>query len=106
MTQERDGDDLDREVADLEQSASKVQDNIEETRSDWEAKKDDPSVPGAVSDPDDRVADEASGAEGSDAEQVDGEDDGDADADAGDEDDGDADDEDAKDADAENAGTD
>lgn len=94
MTQERDGDDLDREVADLEQSASKVQDNIEETRSDWEAKKDDPSVPGAVSDPDERVADEASGTEGSDAEQVDDEGGGDADA------------EDAKDADADNAGTD
>lgn len=50
---ERDGDDLDREVADLEGSASKVQDGIEKTRSDWEAKKDDPSVPGAAADPDD-----------------------------------------------------
>lgn len=53
MTDERDADDLDKEVADLEASAGKVQDDIEETRSDWEHKKDDPAVPGAVPDPED-----------------------------------------------------
>jgi hypothetical protein len=55
MTDERSADDLDREVADLEQSAEKVQDNIDETRSDWNAKKDDPAVPGAAPDPEDRI---------------------------------------------------
>ncbi|MGI8749078.1 MAG: hypothetical protein ACR2J6_00740 [Thermoleophilaceae bacterium] len=62
MTEDQEGDDpqgsdstgdpqLDRQVADLEQSGEKVSDRIEETRSDWEAKKGDPSVPGAVPDP-------------------------------------------------------
>lgn len=68
MTDERSPDDLDREVADLEQSAEKVQDGIDATRSDWESKKDDPSVPGAAPDPEDRAAQEAPGAEESDVE--------------------------------------
>ncbi len=40
--------DLDREVEDLEHSAQKVQDDIDEAKADWESKKDDPSVPGAM----------------------------------------------------------
>jgi hypothetical protein len=44
---------LDREVADLEKKAEKVQDDIDGTRSDWKAKKDDPAVPGAMSEGDD-----------------------------------------------------
>jgi hypothetical protein len=44
--------DLDRQVADLEQSRDKLQERIEETRSDWESKKGDQSVPGASPDPD------------------------------------------------------
>lgn len=40
--------DLDREVEDLANSGQKVQDNIDETKTDWESKKDDESVPGAV----------------------------------------------------------
>jgi peptidoglycan hydrolase CwlO-like protein len=40
--------DLDAEVEDLEKAAEKVQDDIDETESDWESKKEDPSVPGAV----------------------------------------------------------
>lgn len=62
MTDDRQGDDpqgsdstgdpqLDRQVADLERSGEKVADRIKETRSDWESKKDDPSVPGAMEDP-------------------------------------------------------
>lgn len=73
MTDERSADDLDREVADLEQSAEKVQGDIDSTRSDWEAKKDDPSVPGAAPDPEDRTAEDAPGAEESDAEESDAE---------------------------------
>lgn len=49
---ERDPEDLDAEVADLERSAEKVQDDIDETKSDWESKKGDDSVPGAASDDD------------------------------------------------------
>jgi hypothetical protein len=40
------------EVADLERAAEKVQDDIEETQSDWDSKKGDESVPGAVGDDD------------------------------------------------------
>ena len=49
---ERDPEDLDAEVADLERSAEKVQDDIDQTKSDWEAKKGDESVPGASGDDD------------------------------------------------------
>jgi hypothetical protein len=45
--------DLDRQVAGLEQEGERVGDQIDETRSDWESKKGDQSVPGAVPDPDD-----------------------------------------------------
>ncbi len=45
---ERDPEDLDAEVADLEKRAEKVQDDIDKTEADWDSKKDDPSVPGAV----------------------------------------------------------
>ena len=50
--QQRDPEDLDAEVADLEKAAEKVQDDIDETKSDWESKKGDESVPGAVADDD------------------------------------------------------
>jgi hypothetical protein len=50
--QQRDPDDLDAEVADLEKAAEKVQDDIDETKSDWESKKGDESVPGAIGDDD------------------------------------------------------
>jgi hypothetical protein len=59
--QQRDPEDLDAEVADLEKAAEKVQDDIDQTESDWEAKKGDESVPGAVGDDDlghDTFADE------------------------------------------------
>ena len=46
--QERDPDDLDAEVEDLEKKGETVQDDIDETKTDWESKKGDESVPGAV----------------------------------------------------------
>jgi hypothetical protein len=64
MTEDQEGDDqlqgsestgdqeLDRQVAGLKKEGERVQSTIDETRSDWEAKKDDPSVPGAAADPD------------------------------------------------------
>ena len=43
---------LEREAQDMEQRSEKVGDRIEETKRDWGAKEDDPSVPGARPDPD------------------------------------------------------
>jgi hypothetical protein len=40
--------DLDRQVAKLEDERDRVADQIDDTRSDWESKKGDQSVPGAV----------------------------------------------------------
>ena len=39
---------LEREAQDMEKRAAEVGDRIEETKRDWEAKEDDPSVPGAA----------------------------------------------------------
>jgi uncharacterized small protein (DUF1192 family) len=36
-----------REVEEMEERSDRLEDEIEETRSDWERKKRDPSVPGA-----------------------------------------------------------
>jgi hypothetical protein len=44
---------LEREAEDMEKRSERLGDQIEETRRDWEAKEDDPSVPGARPDPDD-----------------------------------------------------
>jgi phage shock protein A len=41
-----------RELADMEERSERVEQHIEEARKDWEAKKADPSVPGAEEDPD------------------------------------------------------
>ena len=41
-----------RELADMEERAEKLGDRIDEARDDWEAKKQDSSVPGAGGDPD------------------------------------------------------
>ena len=43
---------LEREAQDMEKHSAEVGDRIEETKRDWEAKEDDPSVPGARPDPD------------------------------------------------------
>ncbi len=79
---------LDRQVADLERTGKKVADRIEGTRSDWEAKKDDPSVPGAMADPAEADAAEEKSSDESDDpyEWVDEKDAGDDDGSDGDSD--------------------
>jgi hypothetical protein len=44
---------LEREAEDMEHRSERVGDEIDEARREWEAKEDDPSVPGAQPDPDD-----------------------------------------------------
>lgn len=41
-----------RELADMEERSARVGEHIDEARKDWDAKVADPSVPGAVGDPD------------------------------------------------------
>lgn len=41
-------DELEREVEDMEQHSEKVQRRLDETKQDWEARQNDESVPGAV----------------------------------------------------------
>ena len=43
---------LEREADELEERSDKLGERIEETRRDWGAKEDDPSVPGAQPEPD------------------------------------------------------
>jgi hypothetical protein len=50
--QQRDPEDLDAEVDDLEHKGEQVQGDIDEAKTDWESKKGDESVPGAVGDDD------------------------------------------------------
>jgi hypothetical protein len=47
-----------RELADMERQSERVGERIERTRSDWEAKQADGSVPGAVGNPGDGDEDE------------------------------------------------
>jgi hypothetical protein len=56
--------DLDRQVAGLEKEEERVEGQIDETRNDWESKKGDQSVPGAVPDPDEEDQDAPSEPEG------------------------------------------
>lgn len=41
-----------REVEDMEERSERLEEQIEDTREDWERKKRDSSVPGAAGDPD------------------------------------------------------
>ena len=59
--QERDAEDLEAEVDDLERAGENVQDDIDETQSDWDSKKDDPSVPGAMSEGDSPLEEDEGG---------------------------------------------
>lgn len=43
---------MERDVDKLEEHADEVGERIEETRREWEAKEQDPSIPGAQPDPD------------------------------------------------------
>ncbi len=47
--QER-ADELESELDDMEERSERLEDDIDESRKDWESKKADPSVPGAVPD--------------------------------------------------------
>jgi phage shock protein A len=49
---EQQADAAERELADMEERSERVEEHIEQARKDWEAKKADPSVPGAAGDPD------------------------------------------------------
>ena len=40
-----------RELEDMEERADRLEDEIDEARQDWERKKADPQIPGAVGDP-------------------------------------------------------
>ena len=43
---------MERDAAEMEEQSDKVGERIEEARSDWKAKEQDPSIPGAQPDPD------------------------------------------------------
>ncbi len=49
---EEKADAAERELADMEERADRLGDQIDDTRDDWEAKKRDSKVPGAAGDPD------------------------------------------------------
>jgi hypothetical protein len=76
MTEEHDkpgpsGDpEADRSVSELEESNERVERHIEEAKDDWEAKQDDPRVPGAVHGPGDEE-DQPQAAQGEHGEAAD-----------------------------------
>ena len=49
---EQQADSAERELADMEERSQRVGEHIDEARKEWEAKEEDPSVPGAQPDPD------------------------------------------------------
>ena len=44
-------DELEHELGDMEERSERLEDDVSDAREDWERKKRDPSVPGAVGDP-------------------------------------------------------
>ena len=52
MEHEEQARDLERDAEKMEQHSEKLGERIEETRREWEAKEQDPSIPGAQPDPD------------------------------------------------------
>ena len=54
---ERRADEVERELDDMERGSERLEEDISETRDDWESKKRDPKVPGAAGDPDAAVGD-------------------------------------------------
>ena len=52
MEHEEQARELERDVDKLEKHSDEVGEQIEETRREWEAKEQDPSIPGAQPDPD------------------------------------------------------
>ena len=53
MEHEEHADELDRDADKLDQHSDVVEEHIDEARREWEAKEDDPTVPGAQPDPGD-----------------------------------------------------
>lgn len=52
MEHERQAERMEQDADRMEHESERVGDHIDETRKDWEAKEQDPSVPGAQPDPD------------------------------------------------------
>jgi hypothetical protein len=48
---EKQADDMERDAERMEEKSERVEEDIEDTRREWEAKEEDPSVPGAQPDP-------------------------------------------------------
>jgi phage shock protein A len=48
---EEHADRLEQQVDDMQERNDRLEEEIEETRNEWEARKDDPAVPGAAGDP-------------------------------------------------------
>ena len=61
MEHEEQAREMERDAEEMEEHSEKVGEHIEETRRDWKAKEQDPSVPGAQPDPDqsDQLPEEA-----------------------------------------------
>jgi hypothetical protein len=53
MEHERQAEKLERELERLDEHSDEVGENIDDARREWEAKEDDPTVPGAQPDPGD-----------------------------------------------------
>jgi hypothetical protein len=58
MEHEEQAREMERDAAEMEEHSDKLGERIEETRRDWEAKEQDPSVPGAQPDPEDEKVSE------------------------------------------------
>lgn len=59
MEHEEQGERLESELERLEEHSEEVGERIDDTRREWEAKEDDPAVPGAAPDPGDENPDAA-----------------------------------------------
>ena len=59
MEHERQGERLESELERLEEHSDEVGERIDDTRREWEAKEDDPAVPGAQRDAGDEEEDQA-----------------------------------------------
>lgn len=59
MEHEQQAEKLEQELQRLEEHSGEVGDQIDETRRDWEAKEDDPTVPGAQPEQSDQLPEEA-----------------------------------------------
>ena len=58
MEHEQQSDDLEREAEQMKEQSERVGEHIDETKRDWEAKEDDPRVPGAQPEQSDQLPEE------------------------------------------------